>query len=180
MNLQEGSSQDLAPSQIRSWDPSSDPNSKGRSWEDPSQSSNSQGWGLQDKRKNAQKPGSVFFGKLYYTELRTLYSGSESVQQQLKAARQALQHPPQRAPLVQLLARVPDLSQAEVVGVMRWCLQLNPASSPDQTHSANSVLAAVSRLGLAQTFPHEIQMRPKFDKILVQVGLRYKSCCFAW
>ena len=67
MNLQEGSSQDLAPSQIRSWDPSSDPNSQGRS-----QSSNSQGWGLQDKRKNAQKPGSVAFGKLYYTELRTL------------------------------------------------------------------------------------------------------------
>ena len=143
----------------------------------------------EDKRKNAECPGSVSFGKLYYIQLRTLYSSSEKVEQKLvpdkslavrpevlDAAAQALKHPPQRAPLVQLLSRVTELSQPELVGVLRWCLQLHPSSSADQLKSAKAVMACVSRLGLEKKFPNEISlMKDKFDEILVQAACSCKT-----
>ena len=136
----------------------------------------------QDKRQNAETPGSVQFGKLYYSELRALYSGSDKIEQKLVAdkslvvrpelldvAARALRHPPQRATFVQLLARVSDLNQAETVGIPRWCLQLNPALSAEQLNSAKAVMQCVARLGLAAKFPTELNlMREKFDEILLQ------------
>ena len=135
-----------------------------------------------DKEFNLQKAGSIHFGKHYYEELRQLYSDRTRPEKQLKpkpgleiqeelmeAATAAMKHPPNRALLVHLLKSLPEVNQAEVVGIFRWLLQLHPAASMNQMESCKAVLDFVVRLDLKSAFPEEVNcMRPKFDEILLQ------------
>ena len=136
-----------------------------------------------DKETKLQKGSAdVPFGRRYYEALRDMYAGKDRVEKLLapqeglkvrenlvEAATAALKHPPNRSLMVAFLSSTQTLNQAEVCGVFRWLLKLNPSASAEQLECCKAVLRAVARLKLQAALPHECGLvRSKFDEVLLQ------------
>ena len=58
---------------------------------------------------------------------------------------------------------------AEAIGIMKWCLELNPVSSTEQLRGVLEVMKWVSRLKLKDIYTEQLKhLDDKFNEALVQ------------
>jgi len=136
-----------------------------------------------DKALNADKPGAVTMGRLYYNQLRQLYAGenhpmkllsikdpSQQVRPEIFQAMLASKRtPPQRQPMLQLLQNMSEPpNQSELVGILRWVTSLTPSVSSEQYQGVIQTMRWLTRLGLQETFKDEVQVcKPYFEEGLL-------------
>lgn len=129
-------------------------------------------------------------GKLYYTELRALYSSSQSAEQlleitnpnepedgRLMAALEGLFARRKNYEAIEsFLACAEMLGQKSTVALFKGCLMFNPASSREHNNLAMSVLEYCKRHDLKAKYPTETgAMRGYFESALVKCFLEFRK-----
>ena len=139
-----------------------------------------------DKTTNLETPHAVTMGRRYYQALREDYSTSDNPRTRLvvknpeevvsdtlfQAMLSTKKNPVNRGPLLNYLqiAEVPN--QAELIGILRWCYDLNPSVSAEQCRGVLETMQYVKRLELMNIFPEEVKlMCGKFNAGMVQALL---------
>jgi len=138
---------------------------------------------LRDKgRKKDTGAAEVVMGARYYKELRLLYSsscnpikqlavtdGSTPAKEVFAAMVAAMKSPCNRGPMINYLATSGEPNMAEAIGIMKWCLELNPVSSTEQLRGVLEVMKWVSRHKLKDTYTEQLKhLDDKFNEALVQ------------
>jgi hypothetical protein len=141
-----------------------------------------------DQRHNSSSK--VVMGKKYYDQRRLDYaSGSSSksllevkndkevpCDKLLQAVKMARQSAPQRGQLYDWLATRPLCSQAEMVGLARFFLELKPWASDANLKMSVAVLKYWVRVGVEGCYNEELEVaRPQVDKTLVSALATMKS-----
>ena len=126
-----------------------------------------------DKARNVASPGSVTMGRLYYNALKLEFASAESPTKRLQikdpnlvvapevfqAMLASKKVPPQRQPMLQLLQNMTKKpNQSEVVGILRWMVQLTPSLSSEQYQGVIQTMRWVTRLDLDKNFKDEVNM----------------------
>ena len=142
-----------------------------------------------DKELNSSQKGSVTTGRYYYTRLRDLYSSKDSnpeklltagpdpgeVSDQLWTAMVATKKMPiNRVPIMSFLeTSTKEPNKAELVGILRFCLQCQASISAEQQRCIILTMMYLVRFGLHKKYPDEMQiMKPKFNDGLTKVMLK--------
>jgi hypothetical protein len=122
-------------------------------------------------------------GAKYYAKIKALYQTEDSPMkllkvtddtlvigtQLLKAIVSAKAKQPNRQPMLGYLNTADKPNQKELVGILRWGLDLKPSSSAEQLRCCLDLMRYVARLQLDKAFPTEIGiMHSHFDDSLVQ------------
>eukprot|EP00969_Alexandrium_andersonii_P268841 11881946-Alexandrium_andersonii.AAC.1 len=121
-------------------------------------------------------------GSRYYRELRAKYSSAANPVNALKVTDASTpskevfnhmlsckRHPVNRAPLIAYLGTAAQPNMSELVGILRWCLELNPTVSQDQLRGCVEVVRWCTRLDLKTKWPEQIALcSKKFNDALVQ------------
>jgi len=143
-----------------------------------------------DKALNAEKPGSVTMGRLYYNQLKLQYAGenhpsklltikdpstqvSPDVFQAMLASKKT---PPQRQPMLQLLQNMSETpNQSEVVGILRWMASLTPSLSSEQYQGVIQTMRWLTRLGLDKKYKDEVEVcKPHFEEgLLLALSIKH-------
>jgi hypothetical protein len=141
---------------------------------------------LRDKTdKDASGKQAVVTGARYYRELRNLYSSNMNPIKQLIVtdestprsevfnAMLAAKRPPiNRNPLINYLTTAENPNMSEVIGILKWCLELNPLGSACQLRGVMEVMRWVTRCELETTYSKQLaHLKAKFNEALVQVQL---------
>ena len=126
-----------------------------------------------DKSENQQKPGSIVMGRTYYNHLRLLYQSVQHPSKQLQvqnpdaeirqelfqAMLAAKKVPAQRQQMLQLLQNMTTRpNQSELIGILRWMVELKPSVSSEQYQGVLQCMRWITRMGLETTFPEEIKV----------------------
>jgi hypothetical protein len=144
-----------------------------------------------DKATNQQAPGTIVMGRAYYNQLRSSYQSLAHPAKQLQVkdpqaeVRQELfqamlaskKVPAQRQPMLQLLQNMTKVpNQSEMVGILRWMVELRPTASSEQYQGVIQTMKWITRLGLDNTYPEEIKVcQAAFEQGLMQAMVRYCS-----
>ena len=130
----------------------------------------------------------VVMGARYYKELRLLYSSSFNPMKQLPvtdgstpgkgvfaAMIAAMRFPCNRRPTINYIMTAGEPHMAEAIGILKWCLELNPISSIEQLREILEVMRRVSRCKLRDTYANQAKLlSDKFNEALTQAqGLLY-------
>jgi len=122
-------------------------------------------------------------GSKYYAKIKDLYQTEDSPQKLLtvkddkeeispallKAIVSSQAKQPNRQPMLGYLNTADKPNQKELVGILRWGLDLRPSSSAEQLRCCLDLMRYVARLKLAALFKDEMEiMRNHFDETLVQ------------
>ena len=85
--------------------------------------------------------------------------------------------PAQRQQMLQLLQNMTTIpNQSEVVGILRWCVELRPTASSEQYQGVIQTMKWLTRLGIDEIFPNEtLVCKPCFEQGLPQATIRYHS-----
>ena len=85
--------------------------------------------------------------------------------------------PAQRQPMLQLLQNMTTIpNQSEVVGILRWCVELRPTASSEQYQGVIQTMRWLVRLGLDKLFPVETKVCVgAFEQGLLQAIAIYHS-----
>jgi hypothetical protein len=143
-----------------------------------------------DKAQNAEKPGSVTMGRIYYNKLKMLYAGenhptklliikdaSAQVRPELFQAMLASKRtPPQRQPMLQLLQNMSEQpNQSEVVGILRWMASLTPSLSSEQYQGVIQTMRWLTRLGLDKEFKAEVEVCKSYfeEGLLLALSIKH-------
>ena len=136
-----------------------------------------------DKAKNLEQPGIVTMGRRYYHGLRESYAtadnprtclqvtdANETINDTLfKAMLSTKKNPVNRGPFLNWLQIAEKPNQAELIGVLRWCMDLQPSVSGEQARGVLETMRFVKRLELTKHYPNEIKlMTDKFNQGLLQ------------
>lgn len=139
-------------------------------------------------KKDSGGVAPVIMGARYYKELRNLYSSSFNPMKQLTvtdgstpgkdvfaAMIAAMKFPCNRGPMINYLSTAGEPNMAEAIGILKWCLELNPISSTEQLRGILQVLRWVSRCKLRDTYTNQVKLlNDKFNEALTQAqGLLY-------
>ena len=122
-------------------------------------------------------------GAKCYGKMKELYQHEASPQKQLKVKDETLPISPQllkamvackgkqanRQPMIGYLDMADMPNQKELVGILRWPLDLKAGTSAEQLRCCLDVMRWCSRLKLLEAFPEEVDItKPHFDETLVQ------------
>jgi len=137
-----------------------------------------------DRELKAKPSDNVVMGARYYKEIKQLYSSSTNPVKLLvvtddsspgkevfDAMLAAKRHPCNRQPLIQYLITADTPNMSEVMGIFKWCLELNPAASAEQLRGVLEVMRWVRRLELDDTYETQLaHLKDKFNEALVHAG----------
>jgi len=136
-----------------------------------------------DKAKNLESPGIVTMGRRYYSSLREAYATAENPRTRLQvtdpnetisdtvfqAMLSTKKNPVNRGPMMNLLQIGEKPNQAELIGILRWCMDLQPSVSGEQARGVLETMRFIKRLELTKHYPNEIAlMTDKFNQGLLQ------------
>ena len=122
-------------------------------------------------------------GAKYYARLKEAFELEASPQKQLKvndetesikpmllkAIVSSKAKQPNRQPMMGYLHMAEKPNQKELVGILRWGLELKPSTSSEQLRCCLDLMRWCARLELYKDFPDEIKlMKAQFDKTLVE------------
>ena len=144
-----------------------------------------------DKGINQHTPGCIVMGRVYYNHLRVGYQSTTHPNKQLvvtnpdaevrhelfQAMLASKKVPAQRQPMLQLLQNMTKIpNQSEVVGILRWCVDLRPTASSEQYQGVIQTMRWWVRLGLDKLFPAETKVcLAAFEQGLLQAIVIYHS-----
>lgn len=136
-----------------------------------------------DKARNLETPGSITMGRRYYQALREAYATTENPRSLLqvanshevvndtlfKAMLSCKRNPVNRGPMLNYLQIAEKPNQAELIGILRWCFDLQPSASAEQARGVLETMRFVKRLQLDAHYPNEVNlMKEKFNQGLLQ------------
>jgi len=142
----------------------------------------------QRKKLHREDPETYPCGARFYNEVRAKFQtkdrpidrlvSNESdgpISAQVLQAMVAYKKNGNRAPLAGCLTVLEDVSRAELVGILRWALELRPTNSAEQLKYSMDVGRFITRLQLHKKFPKDIGvMADWLDNMLTHVFSKAK------
>ena len=95
--------------------------------------------------------------------------GSTPSKEVFAAMAAAMKSPCNRGLMINYLGTSGEPNMAEAIGIMKWCLELNPVSSTEQLRGVLEVMKWVSRLKPKDIYTEQLKhLDDKFNEALVQ------------
>eukprot|EP00971_Amphidinium_carterae_P348067 6490302-Amphidinium_carterae.3 len=135
-----------------------------------------------DKERHMREGDKFPMGRDYYSALKRLFAGQKDLRHQLKVSEgskadaelvdsvcKSQNHPPNDIPLLFWLGSRKSMTQAEYVGLCRYCLDLSPSVSVRQLRLTKEMLRCFARTKIHERDADTTKlMRQKFSDILTE------------